>query len=47
MILATNRPLEDWGHVLGDTAAACAILDRTSASSATRPKNLQLEPVST
>ena len=27
-ILTTNRPLEDWGQVLGDTAAAGAILDR-------------------
>jgi DNA replication protein DnaC len=23
-----NRPLEDWGQVLGDTAVAGAILDR-------------------
>jgi DNA replication protein DnaC len=28
IILTTNRPLEDWGQVLGDTAAAEAILDR-------------------
>ncbi|RLC94448.1 MAG: transposase [Chloroflexi bacterium] len=28
VILTTNRPLEDWGQVLGDTAAAGAILDR-------------------
>lgn len=28
IILTTNRPLEDWGQVLGDTAAAGAILDR-------------------
>jgi DNA replication protein DnaC len=27
-ILTTNRPMEDWGQVLGDTAAAGAILDR-------------------
>jgi DNA replication protein DnaC len=27
IILTTNRPLEDWGQVLGDTAAAGAILD--------------------
>jgi DNA replication protein DnaC len=26
--MTTNRPLEDWGQVLGDTAAAGAILDR-------------------
>ncbi len=26
--LSTNRPLEDWGQLLGDTAAAGAILDR-------------------
>jgi len=28
VILTTNRPMEDWGQVLGDTAAAGAILDR-------------------
>ena len=28
VILTTNRPVEDWGQVLGDTAAAGAILDR-------------------
>jgi len=28
IIMTTNRPLEDWGQVLGDTAAAGAILDR-------------------
>lgn len=28
MILTSNRPLEDWGQILGDTAAAGAILDR-------------------
>ncbi len=28
IILTTNRPMEDWGQVLGDTAAAGAILDR-------------------
>jgi DNA replication protein DnaC len=27
-VIATNRPLEDWGKVLGDHAAASAILDR-------------------
>jgi len=27
-IITTNRPLEDWGKVLGDTAATSAILDR-------------------
>jgi hypothetical protein len=26
--MTTNRPLEDWGQVIGDTAAAGAILDR-------------------
>ena len=26
--MTTNRPLEDWGQVLGDNAAAGAILDR-------------------
>lgn len=25
--MTTNRPLEDWGQVLGDAAAAGAILD--------------------
>jgi DNA replication protein DnaC len=28
IILTTNRPLEDWGQVLGDAATASAILDR-------------------
>ena len=28
IIMTTNRPLEDWGQGLGDTAAAGAILDR-------------------
>ncbi len=28
IILTTNRPIEDWGQVLGDTAAAGAMLDR-------------------
>jgi len=27
-IIATNRPLEDWGTILGDNAATSAILDR-------------------
>jgi DNA replication protein DnaC len=27
-IIATNRPLEDWGKILGDHASASAILDR-------------------
>ncbi|MGH7687333.1 MAG: IS21-like element helper ATPase IstB [Candidatus Dormibacteria bacterium] len=28
VILTSNRPLEDWGQILGDNAAAGAILDR-------------------
>ncbi len=27
-IIATNRPVEDWGKILGDNAATSAILDR-------------------
>lgn len=27
-IITSNRPLEDWGKVLGDTAATSAVLDR-------------------
>ncbi len=27
-IIATNRPIEDWGKILGDTAATSAVLDR-------------------
>ncbi len=27
-IVATNRPIEDWGKILSDNAAASAILDR-------------------
>lgn len=28
ILVSSNRPLEDWGQVLGDTAAAGALLDR-------------------
>lgn len=28
IIITSNRPLEDWGKIIGDTAAATAILDR-------------------
>jgi DNA replication protein DnaC len=28
IILTTNRPMEDWGQMLGDVAAAGALLDR-------------------
>lgn len=27
-IIATNRPIEDWGNILGDNVAASAVLDR-------------------
>lgn len=27
-ILTLNRPVEDWGKLLGDTAAVTALLDR-------------------
>ncbi|QQS06413.1 MAG: ATP-binding protein [Fibrobacterota bacterium] len=27
-IIATNRPVEDWGRILGDNAATSAFLDR-------------------
>ena len=27
-ILTSNRPVEDWGKLLGDTAAVSALLDR-------------------
>ena len=27
-ILTSNRPVEDWGKLLGDTAAVTALLDR-------------------
>lgn len=27
-IIATNRPIEDWGNILGDNAAVSAVLDR-------------------
>jgi DNA replication protein DnaC len=27
-IIATNRPIEDWGKIFGDNATASAILDR-------------------
>ncbi len=28
IIIATNRPVDDWGKILGDNAATSAILDR-------------------
>ena len=28
IIVTSNRPLEDWAKIIGDTAAATAILDR-------------------
>lgn len=28
MIMTSNRPLEDWGKLIGDVPAATAILDR-------------------
>ena len=31
-IMTTNRPLDDWGKLLGDTAAASAVLDRLLAN---------------
>ena len=27
-VLTSNRPVEDWGKLLGDTAAVTAMLDR-------------------
>ena len=27
-IIVTNRPIEDWGKILGDNAATSAVLDR-------------------
>jgi DNA replication protein DnaC len=27
-VVSSNRPIEDWGQILGDTAAAGAMLDR-------------------
>jgi DNA replication protein DnaC len=27
-VIATNRPIEDWGKIFGDNAMASAILDR-------------------
>ncbi len=27
-VISSNRPLDDWGEILGDTAAAGAMLDR-------------------
>ena len=27
-MLTSNRPIEDWGKLLGDTAAVTALLDR-------------------
>ena len=32
-ILTSNRPVEDWGTLLGDTAAVTAMLDRLAISS--------------
>ena len=33
-LLTSNRPVEDWGKLLGDTAAVTALLDRLSPSRA-------------
>jgi DNA replication protein DnaC len=27
-LMTSNRPVEDWGKLLGDSAAVCAMLDR-------------------
>ena len=29
-LLTSNRPVDDWGKLLGDTAAVTALLDRLS-----------------
>lgn len=49
IIMTTNRPLEDWGQVLGDTAAAGAILDRFlhRGGQATREKLPDVQPKGT
>ena len=31
-LLTSNRPVEDWGKLLGDTAAVTALLDRLFSS---------------
>ena len=33
-LLTSNRPVDDWGKLLGDTAAVTALLDRAAASRA-------------
>jgi DNA replication protein DnaC len=45
IILTTNRPLEDWGQVLGDTATAGAILDRFWHHAETMSLNMISLPV--
>jgi DNA replication protein DnaC len=37
-LLTSNRPIEDWGKLLGDTAAVTAMLDRLPPASRSRPK---------
>ncbi|MDQ3001152.1 MAG: IS21-like element helper ATPase IstB [Fibrobacterota bacterium] len=43
-LIATNRPVEDWGKILGDTAATSAILDRFLQQGADPPLQRQKLP---
>jgi DNA replication protein DnaC len=35
--MTSNRPIEDWGHLIGDVPAASAILDRLLQSAEVIP----------
>ena len=48
-IIATNRPIEDWGVILGDNAATSAILDRFLQNAAVfqiRGKSFRMNKIS-
>ena len=36
-LMTSNRPIEDWGHLIGDVPAAGAILDRLLQSAEVIP----------
>jgi hypothetical protein len=40
-LLTSNRPVDDWGRLLGDTAAVTAMLDRLRSWKANRRKSLR------
>ena len=41
-LLTSNRPVEDWGKLLGDVAAVTAMLDRTASRPRAQVRPAQL-----